>query len=390
MDVGNRSVIRKQNQQKIVEYIMAQKGASRAEVAKALSLSKPASSENIGDLIDRNILVEGGIAETIVGKKGTLLQLNASEYAVLIVDITTAWLEKKIQIFLCDFSCKILYTTEIFLQSENDINNILKQISDWIYTVDQQEKIQTIVVSVSGVMKEETEQHLYMEMLNHISCKQAFEQYFKIDTYVYNDVNLMAMGEQHQNNKIDEKNIAYVWLDVAVGGAIILNEALYEGTVGGAGEFGFIPVMKQEGKGVSIKQLHEYISISAIERRLGEEWEQSAFCTQIKARKGQPAFSDFIAGVQQGDSYCVTLAEDIAYYVAYGCQVISAVLDLEVIILGGHLTALGDSLKRKVEKQLQTLGYNKTRVLIAQVENASFYGAGYLGTKTAIKKLIFI
>lgn len=388
MDIGNRSIIRKQNQLKIVDYIVKKKGASRAETAKALSLSKPAASENISDLLEREILVESGIAETVVGKKGTMLRLNNTAYSILIIDITTAWLEHKIQIFLCDLSCKVIHETAILLQSEPDFDNILNQISNWIEQETNKEKVKAIVVSVAGIMKEETEQHLYMDMVYSISCKEAFEQHFGIDTYVYNDVNLMAIGEQQHNSEIAAESLAYLWLDAAVGGGVILDGALYEGAVGGAGEFGFIPVIKQEGDKISINQLHEYISIYAIEKRLEQEFRQSQYLSEIKQQKGSIDFNDFVIGAYEGDTYCKTTCDEIASYVAYGCQAISAVLDLETIILGGHLTKLGGILKTRIEEQLKALKYNKTAIVFAAQERASFYGAGYLGTKKVIESLI--
>ena len=80
---ATQSMIRINNQELIIEYILEKGALSRARISKELNISKPTVSSNAEKLIEQNILKEIGEGESSGGRKPTLLDLNY-DYRIII------------------------------------------------------------------------------------------------------------------------------------------------------------------------------------------------------------------------------------------------------------------------------------------------------------------
>ena len=114
--MGGRNEKKNITKSKIVNYIINNKIASKAELAQNLSLSMPTVLSNVNELIERNMVIEIGEYESTGGRKAKRIGINpAYKYAVGVV-ITA----NHLGIVLLNMQYEI-EKTEIYFRQVNEI-----------------------------------------------------------------------------------------------------------------------------------------------------------------------------------------------------------------------------------------------------------------------------
>lgn len=378
------------NKQKIVEFIHRGEGASRADIAKALGLSKPAVSENVVDLLDRGILIEDGIVDTKVGKKGIQLKLNPHKYYILVLDFMGHMYDLCIGILIYDMLGQVVAETKVQLDYLEEIEQLMTTIDVFVDTQNIPiDRLGVMVTSMSGIdaMNIDNDQMPMEQMMKHRHVREMLLGHYDMDVLVYNDVNLAAVGEKHMGAGRGYRNMAYILLDRAIGGAFIIHDQLYKGDRGAAGEVGYYEVNYVKEGHLQSAQVKDLISINALEKRINADYVQSIYLTQCHRQREHVVFDDVLAGRAEGDAYCQQLCHQVQQMTAQMIGNLSTVLDLDVVVVDGYLHMLGHDLWDACQHQLQTNPYNRT--VITQPDNRlpSALGAYIVGVQHMIDQL---
>ena len=115
MPAGNQTLLKRNNQRAITNYIIEHGPISRADLSKRLKISKPTVSANVTELIDMNLLKEIGFCETDIGKKPMLVDFNKNVQYVLVLDFISYISRGKIPIAVCNLYCEPIFIDTIFL-----------------------------------------------------------------------------------------------------------------------------------------------------------------------------------------------------------------------------------------------------------------------------------
>ena len=164
-----------------------------------------------------------------------------------------------------------------------------------------------------------------------VELKKILEQTFGKPVYVNNDANCFALGAKNIDEGKNYKNIVGLTLGTGLGGGIIINNHLYEGVGGGAGEFGYLPYRD----GI----LEHYCSGQFFKRKYDVT--------------GEEAF----ALAQKGDSKAFRMFDVFGFHVGEAIKIAAHLLAPEAIMLGGSIAKSFDYFKESMWMSVRRFPY---------------------------------
>jgi len=220
--------------------------------------------------------------------------------------------------------------------------------------------------------------------------KKEVEAAIDIEVCVDNDVNVMTLAEVVFGAARGYRHVIATTVGTGVGGGIVIDGKLYRGSIGGAGEFGHITVVKDgEICGCGKRGcLEAYASATALLREahaLSNDTGNKSRLSERFANGGEITVGEiFRLAENDGDRDAGNLVDQAADYLAVGLSSIISVLNPEVVIVGGGMAdAGGDYYMNLVEKHLESRTisshFEHLKLRRAALGNrAGFVGAGIL------------
>lgn len=200
-----------------------------------------------------------------------------------------------------------------------------------------------------------------------------------------NDANVAALGEMWQGGGRGYKNAVMVTLGTGVGGGIILNEKIWAGMQGVAGEIGHIHVVEGEkercncGGHGCLEQVASATGIARVARRIlaADESRLSVL------RNGKELTAkDVLDAAKAGDELALESIHISCRYLGMAMASITMVIDPEAYIIGGGVSKAGPFLIDIIKKHHDDMSWmaaRKADVVLATLGNdAGIYGAAKL------------
>ena len=204
-----------------------------------------------------------------------------------------------------------------------------------------------------------------------------------------NDANAAAFGEYVCGAGSDYKSVVLITLGTGIGSGIVLNGKLFEGNEGAGAELGHEVICFGGGKCACGRRgcFEAYASATALIRqtkRAMEKDKQSMLWQlcggDIESVNGKTAFD----GAQQGDKTAKRVVSNYQRYLSEGLANIANTFRPEAILIGGGISAQGESLTVPLQKKVNKLmlgrgGYAPVKILAAKLGNdAGLVGAAML------------
>ena len=198
-----------------------------------------------------------------------------------------------------------------------------------------------------------------------------------------NDANVAALGEMWKGGGQGCSNLVAVTLGTGVGGGIIINGRLVNGSTGAGGEIGHIHIEDNEIEACGCGNygcLEEYASATGIVRLANRELASSDDASVLRDQK-ITAKSVFDA-VKAGDALAIRVAEKFGDYLGKGLAIIAGVVNPEIFVIGGGVSKAGEVLFDYIRPSFEKTvfhGSKNTRFALATLGNdAGIYGAAKL------------
>jgi predicted NBD/HSP70 family sugar kinase len=159
-----------------------------------------------------------------------------------------------------------------------------------------------------------------------LGARRRIEDALHLEVALDNDVNLAAIAERAVGAAQDVASFALLWLGDGLGLAVDLGGTLHRGAAGGAGEIGYLPVPRAAQELVpGAEDLTDLLGGDAV--------------TELLAAHGHRGvdLQSALSGLHDDE---VALA-DLAARVVLGVIPVLAVLDPELVVLGGPTGAAG-------------------------------------------------
>ncbi|MCI9061231.1 MULTISPECIES: ROK family protein [Romboutsia] len=123
------------------------------------------------------------------------------------------------------------------LQGENKTQEVLVDVIN-AYKIKYD--IKGVAMSVPGGIDDDGYIH-FMGQVKDLQCmylNKYIKEHTGLNCIYDNDVNCVAMAEKYKGNAVDNKNFVCITIGTGIGGGIFINNQLYRGYRGMAGEFG--------------------------------------------------------------------------------------------------------------------------------------------------------
>lgn len=204
---------------------------------------------------------------------------------------------------------------------------------------------------------------------------------YGVPVKVGNDANVAALGEMWKGGGMGFTNLVMVTLGTGVGGGIILDGKIIEGTFGAAGEIGHIMVNPHEtevcncGKRGCLEQYASATGIARLARKKLAETDIPSILRNIE----NPTAKDIFDAAKDGDGLAKDLVEQLGRILGRALSFVSSVVDPEVFVIGGGVSKAGDILIDVIEKYYRQDAFHasrETKFALATLGNdAGIYGA---------------
>ena len=222
---------------------------------------------------------------------------------------------------------------------------------------------------------------------NEIPLTEVLQQRLGIRAYIENDSRAMMYAEKTAGVVKEEKNVIFLNIGRGVGVGILIDNKLYSGKTGFAGEFGHIPLFPNEILCSCGKKgcLETEASGLALEKMFVEHMkagETSVLSKQWKKGK-EILLYDIIQAAHNDDMLAISLISEIAEKLGRGVGILINLLNPELIVIGGTLSLVGDyfmlPLKTAINKYALSLISKDTCFKISKLgDNASVLGVAML------------
>lgn len=392
MKAGNQTLLKKNNQRAIIDYIIAHGPISRADLSKKLKISKPTVSANMTELLNMKILQEIGYSETDVGKKPMLVDFNKTYRYVLALDFISFYAQNRISVSVCDLFCNPVFIDTIDLPPKFDANVIKHDVPKALLKLFEKfdvplEKIAKVVLTAPTVWYDETHVTLECRSGEKVNLADVFKPYFKTKIAVKNDMNLAALGEKYFGVGKDCDNLAFFWIGHAVGGGVIINGELFEGKDLSAGELAYSIVYNEiSGQNEFFRDITDKGGIERYVSQKSESVKTSVISESLL--NNTCAVVDLIAAAVQGDAFCIEFCRHVAKITAVLISNFTNTMNLQMAIMAGEYCTLDKIFIEEIERAMKEIPLARVKITRPTHANSAMYGAFKFGTESIISRLI--
>ena len=260
----------------------------------------------------------------------------------------------------------------------------LPQITAFISTLKEKfGSFDRVGIAVPGLIRRETGRVAYSAHIpehSDIDLAAEVEKETGIRAYVENDANAAAYGELKLGAGRGSSNLFYATLGVGVGGALILDNRIWRGVSGFAGEFGYVAV-NSDGM-----RLEDVASAANIVRRTRTRFNRDSTSSLNKLAEEQISIHTIVEAAENGDDFASLMLERTGNYVGTAIATVINLLNIEKVVIGGEIMHAGHLVLDAVFRRARELSFGpsfETAVIVEGElgENAAAVGAALLANE---------
>lgn len=363
MVTGSKELIRDINTNLVLETIINHTAISRAAIAKHLGLTKATISAIVQELMNKKLVIEIGSDDTSLGRKPILLSLNKKAGYVICIDIGVETISSLVSDLIGeDCSLKQIKTPK---NSSNMVNVLIELIESMKLPKDAPYGLVGITLGIHGVITNNQVSFAPYYNLTGMNLAEGLEQHFYAPVYLENEANLSVIGEK--TFQFDYANIANISVHSGIGLGIIINNQLYTGYNGRAGEFGHT-IIELDGRQCPCGNkgcLEQYVS----ERTLLREY-------AVRKNQEEVSFEQFSEAYQAKDPDALKIMDDFIKYMSVGVNNILNAYNPDIVIINSSFTIYFPQITEQIEHALSSKMNSYIRIVPSVLQDTSILLGG--------------
>ncbi|MFF8730987.1 ROK family protein [Streptomyces sp. NPDC015171] len=373
----NRQRLRSTNERLLLDRLRGHGAASRAQLARETGLSKPTVSSALASLAAAGLVHEVGTHAPERGRTAVLYAPDPAAGYALGVDIGRSWL----RVALADLDGTIVARSDVRNRARASaaLAGLVVATARQVTENSGVEPAQVVhgVVGTPGVYDEKQRRVRYAMHLpgwGRAGLMDRIRTELGVPLEVHNDANLAALGEYTYGVGAGSRLFAYILIGTGLGMGIVGEGRLFTGAHGLAGEIGFLP-WRGRPKPERLEDAVSGVAVVEAARQFGMRGQLTAKAVFDAARQGEPA--------------AVRAVELEGERIAHTVAAAAAVLDPDLVVLGGGVGHSVDLLLRPVREHVRALTPLRPRIAPSRLgEDAVLLGAVAVALDTA-RDLVF-
>lgn len=297
---------------------------------------------------------------------------------------------------------------EIFRQEKMETNYskgsqfFLQQLADYINRIQQEFADQKVAVAVgapgdvdnkNGILRYNP--NLKFKDVANWPMAHILKDLTGILPSVANDATLAAWGVYEKELQRKGNNVLVVTLGTGVGGGLIINRELYQGSNGTAGEIGHTKIADTHNGplcGCGARGcLEAFVGTIGIKRRVWQAVEEEPQSTLAQMVRQEKDFKIELVSraAEKGCSAALKVWQDTGFYLGIGIANIVLTLDIDTVVLAGGVsraaTYFMPALKQVLENQQIKTPFQRLTILTSTHPNIGGIGAAMYAIHQATK-----
>ena len=234
----------------------------------------------------------------------------------------------------------------------NDPIALTEAVANLINVLSEGESVVGAGVAAAGFIDADQANIIYAPNIawRNEPFKANLEKLVKVPVLLENDANAAGWAEYRYGAGKGTKHMVMLTLGTGVGGAVVVDSHLLRGGFGVAAELGHMRVVP-EGRLCGCGQhgcIEQYGSGTALLRAAKElaasGRPEGARLAEIQHEVGELTGLQVAQAILEKDPGAVSLVQDLGSWIGQAIASLSAVLDPEVVIIGGGVSSVGDVL----------------------------------------------
>ena len=358
----NQSYCREINFELVID-LLRKEPRSATQLADMLKLSNATMSSIIKDLLELGMIdVAKSASIKGSGRKQVFYELNEKFGLILVVNMV----HKKADISVTNIKEESIASASMAIDgiNEDSTQKVILKANELLFNCKSEAPLKNIVISVSGLVKDKTEGNE-----KHF-IQAAFEkQFHDIPTYLTNDGNLITYGELSKGVFSKEKNGLVILLDYGIGGACVIDKALFKGDNGYSGEFGYL-VCEKNGE---LEYIEDVISLRVLLEEAGK--------ILGKKLKVEDLFELFKTNKEIHD-----LVIESATILGKSLRSLINVFDIPNLVIAGRVSNFGQEYLDAVRAETNKTMLKSNVVFSPLGDQAQMIGGAFIGVDYILKK----
>jgi len=341
----------------IIKHLYYDKGLSCADLSEILDKSLPSISKAINELIEDGLVVEDGYARSSGGRRPLVYSIKADAMFML----TVAMDQFSTRIQLIDLLNNPIGYMEVFelqlYDNPGALAQLILQINNYInLTGISRDKFAGIGIGMPGFINvNEGINYTHLDAGGQ-SLTQLLTTETGIPTYIDNDSSLIALAEQKFGIAKDQKDVMVINLGWGIGLGMIINDEIYRGHNGFAGEFSHIPISDSSDLCSCGKRgcLETEASMLVVVHKALEGIKQGRISSLKYLEEDHPKLvgDAIMEAANNGDQFAIELFTDAGYKIGKALAILIHIMNPASIVLSGRGAIVGKILLAPIQQAL--------------------------------------
>ena len=260
------------NEKLVLKEIFNHQNISRTEISKNLGINKATISSILNKLKSKSLVREVGEGDSTKsgGRKPILLKVNHLYGYFISLDLTYS----SVEVMYNYFDGNVIQHESYKLLNDN-VSSILDILKEHVDVREKHDTIHGLLgmsISIHGVVdNDQNVIYLPFHKTDGVSITEMLKEFAQVPVMIENEANLSALYERNFKHSLSINNLIALSIHKGIGAGLIINNKLYRGANGEAGEIGKTLVSKVSNNVETYHKIEDIFSQEALLQNLSHQ-----------------------------------------------------------------------------------------------------------------------